>query len=54
MEAKSVQMSLPTGCLRVDMDRDAGSRQLNWVGDDLLFEIDPRTFQETRIRRDLL
>ncbi|MBC8873277.1 MAG: endo-1,4-beta-xylanase [Planctomycetes bacterium] len=40
MEAKAIEMSLPSGCLRVDMDRDAGSRQFNWVGDDLLFEID--------------
>jgi len=40
MEAKTVEMSLDSGCLRVDMDRDAGSRQFNWVGDDLLFEID--------------
>lgn len=40
MEAKAVEMSLPGGCLRVDMDRDAGARQFNWVGDELLFEIE--------------
>ena len=40
MEAKAVEMSLPNGSLRVDMDRDGGARQFNWVGDELLFEIE--------------